>query len=527
MKFEFKFDPAVLGWLGTADSTKHFAAITRGVERESLRITESGTIAQTDHPQALGSALTHPTITTDFSESLIELVTPPTHCLNELQQSLHNLHQFVYQNLDHELLWPASMPVSIFGAAEIRLAHYGSSNIAKMKQVYRRGLCYRYGKVMQIISGIHYNFSLPREWFVNLHTQLGKQESLREFIDASYFNLMRNYLEHYWLLMYLFGASPVCAASSVVSQVPDYLQKLDEQSYYAPYATSLRMSGLGYSNSSQACICVSRENIDQYVKDLLALTQEPYPAYQELGLKDEQGEYKQLNTNLLQIENEYYSAIRPKQVTQPGERPALALKARGVEYIEVRCMDVNPFVAEGIDANQAAFVDVFLMFCLLLNSSPNNLSECKTKTNNIPKVVTEGRRPGLMLDYRGQAISLRDWAESIFASCLELAAIMDKGLSKPMFVDAVNAQCAKLKDSSLTPSAKVLDAMQSSGLSYEELMLKQAKQYRDYFSSQPIGPGLNQKFIELAKQSWLDQEHIEKNDSLSFEAFLQAYFSQG
>lgn len=527
MKLHFKLDPDTLKWLSSADSIKHFVHITRGVERESLRVTERGKIAQSDHPKALGSALTHPSITTDFSEALIELVTPPTHCLQELKSSLQELHQFVYQHLDHELLWPASMPVSISDENEIRLAEYGKSNIAKMKQVYRRGLCYRYGRMMQIISGIHYNFSLPRDWFASLQKHSGDTADPQEFINASYFSLMQNYLEHYWLLMYLFGASPVCALSSVKGKAPEYLEKWDETSYFGPYATSLRMSGLGYSNSSQACICVSRDHIDHYVKDLLALTRQPYPAYVEIGLKDEKGGYKQLNTSLLQIENEYYSAIRPKQVTRSGERPAVALQKRGVEYIEVRCMDVNPFMPEGMDSEQAAFVDVFLIWCMLLSPNPHNLPECKTRSNNLPKVVTEGRRPGLMLEYRGQSISLQDWAMSMMESCLEIAAIMDKGLEKPIFVEAVNKQLLKVKDSSLTPSALVLEAMRSSGQSFEQLMLAQAKQYRDYFSTMPSKALAEQELKKLAKRSFEEQLNIEQQDTQSFEAFLHAYFIQG
>ncbi|MDO8954907.1 MAG: glutamate--cysteine ligase [Gammaproteobacteria bacterium] len=527
MSLKFELDKVSLNLLALPANARYFAGITRGVERESLRVNEdTAALSQKDHPQALGSALTHPSITTDFSEALIELVTPPVKSLAELEQSLDSLHRFSYHHLDHELLWPASMPGLIEDQNDIRLAHFGCSNIAKMKNIYRRGLCHRYGRMMQVIAGIHYNFSLPTELFAAWHASSSTTESLREFTDAAYFKLMRNYFRHYWLLIYLFGASPVCSASSLPAKVPDYLEPLDEHNYYAPYGTSLRMSDLGYNNSSQASIWISRDNIAAYVKDLLAATNEPYPDYAKIGLRNEQGEYRQLNTNLLQIENEYYSPIRPKQVIRSGERPALALQDRGVEYIEVRCLDVNPFSPVGIDIEAAAFIDVFLVFCLLADSTKLSKTECAEKTHNLHKIILEGRRPDLSLEHLGKTVPMREWADSLFTEFHKIAAIMDSGVDKPVFVKAVQTQYGKIIDSSQTPSAQILALLNDKQQSYQQAMLDIARQYAADFTKKPLSASLQQKLSQQAAQSWIEQQKIEQGDALSFEQFLEQYFAQ-
>jgi len=527
MTNEFTLDEAALAILAKPEHSKLFTEITRGIEREALRVSHNeAKLSQLDHPKALGSALTHPFITTDFSEALIELVTPPVQSLEELESSLKDLHQFVSQHLDQEVLWPASMP-GLIEENGIRLAHYGQSNIAKMKHIYRCGLCHRYGRMMQVIAGIHYNFSLPKALFAAWHQGSSSQLSLSEFINAAYFKLMRNYFRHYWLLIYLFGASPVCSNSSLPPTVPDYLEPYDEQSYYAPYGTSLRMSDLGYNNSSQASIFISRDNLADYVKDLLRVTHQPYPDYASIGLKDDKGEYRQLNTNLLQIENEYYSPIRPKQVTRSGERPALALQERGVEYIEVRALDVNPFCPVGIDMGQAAFIDVFLVFCLLADSASLSQYECQEKAQNLHKIVTEGRRPGLTLGHNGEAISMTTWADRVFAQLERIAKVMDAGVKQAVFLPAVKMQYHKILDSSLTPSAQILAMMGQKQCSFQDLMLEQAQGYAHDYKTHAIEAITQDKLERLVEQSWLDQKQIESTDNVDFDTFLANYFKQG
>ena len=180
---------------------------------------------------------------------------------------------------------------------------------------------------MQTISGIHYNFSLPEP-----------------LSNDAYFALIRNFRRHSWLLLYLFGASPAVCASFVADRAHE-LERLSEDTFYLPYATSLRMGRLGYQSEAQSSLAVSYNSLESYAASLQDALTKPYPAYEAIGIRDGD-DYRQLATSLLQIENEFYGTIRPKRVIRPGERPLHALRERGVEYVEVRLMDLDPFCAD-------------------------------------------------------------------------------------------------------------------------------------------------------------------------------------
>src|ERR1700741_4935394 len=280
----------------------------KGVEKESLRVTPEGRLAHTPPPAALGSALTSEHITTDFSESLIELVTPAFTHSWELLQYLLDLHQFVYRHLGDELLWATSMPCAIDGDADIPLAQFGSSHVGRMKTVYRNGLGLRYGRMMQAISGVHFNYSFPLPFWEAYAALTGTRSPAGEFISASYFDLLRNYRRHGWLVLYLFGVSPVVCKSFLRGRRLG-LSDLGGGSAFGPYATSLRMSDVGYRNRNQAGLAVSVNSLEEYVHDLTRAISTLHPPYAALGVKVN-GEYLQLNANILQIENEYYSFIR-------------------------------------------------------------------------------------------------------------------------------------------------------------------------------------------------------------------------
>jgi hypothetical protein len=290
----------------------------KGVEKESLRVSPDGYIEQSDHPRELGSTLTHEHITTDYSEALIELVTPAFRESWELLQYLCDLHQFVYRHLGDQLLWATSMPCIIDGDPSIPIARYGRSNIGRMKEAYRRGLGWRYGRMMQAISGVHYNYSFPAHFWPVLAATLQAPNANQDFVSAQYFSLLRNYRRYGWLVLYLFGNSPAVCGSFVRGR-EHTLQQFAPGTLYEPYATSLRMSDLGYRNKSQAGVQISVNSLDEYVRDLSAAVSTPHPEYERIGVKVD-GEYRQLNANLLQIENEYYSYIRPKRVARSAPR---------------------------------------------------------------------------------------------------------------------------------------------------------------------------------------------------------------
>ena len=409
-----------LAQLGEPANLSLLGECLHGIERECLRVDRDGQLALTPHPQALGSALTHAQITTDYSESLLEFITGTANDPAATLAELDSIHRFAYDKLNGELLWSTSMPCQLPDEETIPIARYGSSNIGRLKYVYRKGLALRYGKTMQCIAGIHYNFSLPEKLWQLQQQSEGSEQSARDYQSARYIALIRNFRRYSWLLMYLFGASPALDKGFMRGR-PHQLQELDASTLYLPYATSLRMSDLGYQSSAQSGLTPCYNDLASYTDSLRLAVGTPYPAYVAAGIK-RGDEWLQLNTNILQIENEYYSSIRPKRVTYSGERPIQALMSRGVQYVEVRCLDINPFLPLGIDVAQARFIDAFLLFCALEDSPLLESGECSSCTSNFLKVVKEGRRPGLQLQRDGAAVDMKEWAAELLEKIAPLVA---------------------------------------------------------------------------------------------------------
>lgn len=427
-----------------ANKPEVFQKFSRGLERESLRYTPEGALTQTPHPKALGAALTHRWITTDFAESLLEFITPVSHEVDTLLAQMSDIHHFAQTKLGDEKLWPLSMPCYVGSEEGIVLAQYGSSNTGKMKTLYREGLKRRYGSLMQIISGVHFNFSFPESFWDALFGE--QEESARQASkSAAYFGVIRNYYRFGWLIPYLFGASPALCSSFLQGRKTDLPFESIGKTLYLPYATSLRLSDLGYTNSAQSVLQIGFNSIEQYLQGLNEAIRTPSAEFAKLGVKVE-GEYRQLNSNVLQIENELYAPIRPKRVTQSGERPSQALARAGVEYIEVRSLDVNPFSPIGINEDQVRFLDLFLAWTALSDSDPMDGCELACWRDNWRKVVLEGRKPGLELQIgcHGEVLTLQAWAKRVFADLRVIAETMDAALGG----DAYQAVCAKLETGS-------------------------------------------------------------------------------
>ena len=481
--------------------------LLRGIEKESLRSRLGGALATTPHPARLGAALTHPNITTDFSESQLELITgvhaSADACLNELTE----IHQVVYRAIGDELLWCASMPCGLPAEDAIPLGRYGRSNIGRAKSVYRMGLAHRYGRRMQMISGIHYNFSLPDP----------------QSNDA-YFALIRNFRRHSWLLLYLFGASPAVCSSFVAGRAHE-LQSLSDGTLYLPYATSLRMGRLGYQSDAQASLAVSYNCLDSYAASLQEALTKPYPAYAAIGIR-EGDDYRQLATSLLQIENEFYGTIRPKRVIKTGERPLHALRERGVEYVEVRLMDLDPFCPIGITASTIHFLDVFLLHCLLRDSPPDTPQELVAIIRNKQHVAARGREPGLRLTRGTHEVTLAEWGGQVLADCGPIAAALDVANATSVYSKVLATAVAALNDPAATPSARVLQAMaRDHGNSYVRFVLAQSLAHREAMLKLPLADGVADRFASLAAISLDEQRLIEAADTVPFETYRQQYLS--
>lgn len=496
----------------------------RGIEKEGLRATPDFRISQTDHPHALGHPLTHPLITTDYSEALLELITGVHADRSALINELRDIHTFVLNNLGDETMWPGSMPCALDGDASIRIGDYGSSNIGQIKHVYRRGLGERYGRIMQSIAGMHFNFSLNDALWQSWAETLGERD-LKSFKSRRYFGLIRNFRRQSWLLMYLFGASPVLDDSFVRGR-PHKLEPLgDGQTWHLPYATSLRMGDLGYHNNAQASLPICFNQLGTFVATLKQAMQTPYPPYAEIGMK-RNGEFIQLSTSILQIENEYYSSIRPKRTVGPNEHPSDALSERGVEYVEVRCLDLNPFYDIGTCEADLDFLDLFLTNCLTQPSPYIQDSECGEIEHNFSLTVNEGRRPSLELSRQGQTIPIQTWAQDIFAQLAPLASLLDSHTGDQRYQKAIQHQRDKFDTPVLTPSAHLLNLLQKEKLSWlefaGELSLKHKLQLKrraesDSFQQQ------NDRFREASTASFAAERTIRNMDTLSFEQFLSEY----
>ncbi|MEL0586713.1 MAG: glutamate--cysteine ligase [Candidatus Thiodiazotropha sp. (ex. Lucinoma kazani)] len=497
-----------------------------GLEKEGLRVSPNGCISLKRHPEALGSALTSRYITTDYSEALTEIITPPSADREEPLRFLFEAHHFLYQHLDDEILWSTSMPCVVEDDEQIPIAEYGNSNAGMMKTVYRRGLGHRYGRVMQVIAGVHFNYSLPQPFWQAYQLLEQDEDSTQTFISESYFAMLRNLQRVGWLIPYLFGASSAVCKSFLGGR-PTSLQTFDEYSYYSPHATSLRMGDIGYQNSKEqgTGIKACYDCLNAYIETLSRAIETPCPIYKAMGVKVN-GRYEQLNANILQIENEYYSTVRPKQIPEMMEMPIHALQRRGVRYVELRSMDVNAFHPLGIAEEQIYFVEALMLTCLLQESPAINVAEQKEIDWNELTAAHQGRKPGLMLQRRGEQVSLRDWGLEICEALQPICEVLESGMPGKPYSESLKLQVHRLQDADLTPSARMLAEMRDKGESFFQFAQRMSKQHQHYFTQQEHSSQDQQLLQQEAKDSWQRQHDIEAADKVSFDEFLENYFSQ-
>ncbi len=503
---------------------------TMGVERECLRVDPQGGIAKTPHPQALGAALTNPFVTTDYSEALLELITPPCRGAGATFEFLTDIHQFVDARLDdEEQLWPSSMPCVVNGDADVPIAHYGSSNVGMMKRIYRVGLGHRYGRTMQAIAGVHFNYSPPpavwNAWYGE-----DRFSDRQRLVSNDLLGMVRNLRRYGWLMLYLYGASPaVCR--TFFGERADALQtlgleSLDEYTAYLPYATSLRMSDLGYSNKAQASVQVSANSLDEYIEGLTHAITTPWPDYEQIGVRVE-GEYRQLNANLLQIENEYYSLVRPKRVAQSGESPMQALRRGGVEYVELRALDVDPFTPAGVSEEQLLVLEAFMLYCLTVDSPPISPEEAKGIDSNTRQVARRGREPGLRLHGAdGSEISLRDEALRLVDGMMSLSDEVFGAVGADVR-QALARQRSAVIEPSLTTSARLLEEMGTRQESFIDAARRLSAWHREALRGRgELAPAMQAVLEHEVRRSHKRQREIEATDQLSFEQYLHNYYRQ-
>ncbi|MGP1958387.1 MAG: glutamate--cysteine ligase [Arsenophonus sp.] len=496
--------------------------LRRGIERETLRITPDGGLSKSNHPDSLGKALTHPWITTDFAEALLEFITPVDNNIGHVLSFLRDLHRYTARHLNHELMWPLSMPCFIENEDNIKIAQYGISNIGRFKNLYRRGLKNRYGALMQVIAGIHYNFSLPIEFW---QTMIGVKdaESGKEKISAGYFRLIRNYYRFGWMIPYLFGTSPAVCGSflqGITKRLP--FEQTTNGTYYLPYATSLRMSDFGYSNKFQNHLKITFNNIKTYVSNIKQAIKQPSSEFIKLDRYNKNEKYLQLNTNILQIENELYTPIRPKRGLIGDESLSDALLKRGIEYIEVRALDINLFTAIGIDEVQIHFLDLFLIWCVLADVPEMNERELNYWQRNWNRVIFEGRKPGqiISIGYGESMRSLKEVGQILFDDLVRIANVLDIN-NNTRYNEICHQLITMFENPELTYSGQILSKMIDKNISQYGLDL--AKTYYQQLTNEPYEVITDNEFIDVRYASIYKQLEIEQADKISFDNYLKIY----
>lgn len=502
---------------------QHLISIHRGFEKESLRVDVGGRLSNRPHPKALGSSLTHPFMTTDYSEALLELITEPSKNMSELFSQLQELHQVAYRGIEDELLWASSMPCRIPADNQIPIAVYGKSNIGQFKHLYRVGLGYRYGRSMQTIAGIHYNFSLPRHFWESYYGIFSESKDkpcseieLSLFISTQYLGMIRNIFRYGWLLSLLFGASPSLSKTffNPNNIIPDFLKvfDFDPETLIGPSATSLRLSDFGYHNKSQMDLLISYNSLPEFLKTMNDAIHTPDPVYKHVGIK-ENGQYKQLSDGMLQIEDEYYALVRPKCVVALGERKLYALRDRGIEYLEVRALDINPFLPLGIDEHAVHILDSFLMMCLIEESPLLMPAEMRNISRHHHHVVQWGRGSSTVMEQ----------AKHVIKKMQSVACILDKAYHHSLYQEACSMALKQVEHPETLTSARILAEMSEKRESYFEFVMRWSRKHQQKLSQTTLSSKQLDYYAQLAENSHVKQALLEQEDTISFDEYLHQY----
>jgi glutamate--cysteine ligase len=285
------------------------------------------------------------------------------------------------------------------------------------------------------------------------------------------------------------------------------------------------MSDIGYKSKNQANLNIDYNSVDGYVSSLCKAIATPFPDYEQIGTLVN-GEYRQLSSNILQIENEFYSIIRPKQIAKSCEKPTRALKQRGVRYIEMRSLDLDIFNPVGVDESKLRFIEALLLTCLLADSPA--MSEYDHKTNNANQlaVANEGRKPDLTLNKNGETVALQDWAREILQAMQPVCAILDNNAIEKPYSAALAEQQLVVENPALTASARILASMREKSQPFAKFALNISDKHAHFFRRQELDAETAAQFKAMATESHAKQHAIESQAQLPFAEFLEQYFSQ-
>lgn len=503
---------------------KLVAGMRRGLEKEGLRMQPDGYSARTFHPAKLGSKLTHPYITTDYSENLLELITEPFDSIKGALDMLRDLHVLVHRSLENgELMWPLSMPCMTSDTdSDIPLADYGSSNVGRLKTLYRSGLGVRYGRKMQTIAGLHYNLSIGDDLFAAWAKADGAAD-FDAFKNDKYLALIRNFKRLTPLVLYLLGASPSVCGTFISGRTHSLIPLAGGGcSYHQPFGTSLRMGKLGYTNSVQEDLDIRYNDLDEYIAGLRAAIGTPFADFEAIGVDDENGEPIQINNHILQIENEYYSPIRPKQTARSGETPTDALKARGIAYVEFRAIDLDPYSDIGIRPSTACFLEILALYCLLSDSPLLLPAEEKIISENIDITVNHGRKADIQIHCGDQSVKLHHWICEHLTAMQPIADALDAHHGGNDYRHALTIMQGRATDARFTPSAQIIDDSARLGGTWA-LGKELAQKHQRALLAHALSVDDEAKFADIAARSIAEQSELEAADTVPFYEYIQQY----
>ena len=414
-----------------------------GIEREGLRVTNEGKLALTPHPKVFEKKICNPYITTDFSESQIEVITPTFNSVEECYNFTNVLYDIVAQEIGDEYLWPISMPCILPEDKDIPIAEFCECPMGINARRYREQLMKKYGGKRQLISGIHYNFSFQDDFLKELHKKVGEGTSFREFKDNVYLKLVRNYLRYRWLIIYLLCGSNVIH-DSFEKEYIESLNKINEDTYHNESALSYRNSQYGYKN-----------NIDLY------------PNYDSVkAYVDSMNNF--VKDKVLESHKELYSQVRLKAADIDNFLESL--EKDGIKYLEYRSLDINPFEKGGISLNDLKFLEVFNIFLLVKEESDYEKWQEEALDNQ--KLIAEQGLSNVNLKRDGKNISKEEWGLELLSYIKNINDKLNL-VSNEIILEMID----KIKDFKSTYAYKMLKKVKSEGFIDANLSL--AKKYKE------------------------------------------------
>ena len=416
-----------------------------GIEREGLRVTDQGKLALTPHPPIFGDKLENPYITTDFSESQVEIVTPVFHSVRETYENLEALTNIVISEIEenNEYFWPQSMPCDIPDDSVIPIAIY-EGEAGKQARSYREKLMAKYGGKRQLISGIHFNFSFGDDFIETLWKESKSNATLKDFKDKLYLKVLRNYLRYRWLIIYLMGCTPALHDSYLRECLTD-------------------MDDVGKNTFLTETLISSRNGSCSGYKNIIDI----YPNYSSMSEFFESiNEF--INRGDISEVKELYAQIRlkPKNLKDIME----SLEKDGIQYLEIRTIDLNVFDKCGIAEIDLEFLNVFMLF-LLLEGEENFETWQQEALLNEKFVAEHGLNPELeLLDHQHWTLKTA-WAEDVLEKIAEINDYLELGQGK-----CINVMSGRVKNPDTTYAHRIKVLMAEKG--YISANLDLAKKYK-------------------------------------------------